>query len=99
MTDKFTKYDITEDLDTPEAIALFMTDALETGDAGYIAHALGIVARAHGMSEIARKAGVNRESLYRTLSSNGNPSLTNFLAVMRALDIDLNAVPNRHVDS
>src|SRR5574337_1460875 len=65
--------------------------AFETGDAGYIAHALGIVARAKGMTQIARSTGLSREQLYRSFSEAGNPTLKTTLAVMKALGIDLTA--------
>lgn len=91
MTEVLTGYDPAEDLDTPEAISVFINEALKTDDAAYIAHALGVVARAKGMSGIAREAGLSREQLYRTLSSEGNPTLKTTLAVMKALGISLKA--------
>lgn len=91
MTEKLTSYDPAAALVDEESIALFMTEAFETGDAGYVAHALGVVARAKGMSEVARKTGLSREQLYRTFSENGNPTLKTTLAVMKALGIDLTA--------
>jgi probable addiction module antidote protein len=66
-----------------------MADALETEDASYIAHALGVVARAKGMAEIADQTGLSREQLYRSFSENGNPTLKTTLAVMKALGIQL----------
>src|SRR5690606_30617401 len=77
-----------------EDIAFFMADAFETGDAAYIAKALGVVARAKGMTEIAKKAGLSREQLYRSFSERGNPTLKTTLAVMRALGIDMTAKPH-----
>jgi probable addiction module antidote protein len=74
VTEILTDYDPAEDLDTPEAISVFVNAALKTDDAAYIAHALGVVARAKGMAGIAREAGLSREQLYRTLSSEGNPT-------------------------
>ena len=59
--------------------------------AGYIAHALGVVARAKGMAQIAGQTGLSREQLYRSFSENGNPTLKTTLAVMRALGLDLTA--------
>jgi len=91
MTEILTDYDPAEDLDTPEAISVFVNEALKTDDAAYIAHALGVVARAKGMAGIAREAGLSREQLYRTLSSEGNPTLKTTLAVMKALGISLTA--------
>jgi probable addiction module antidote protein len=91
MTEILTDYDPAEDLDSAEAISAFVNEALKTDDAGYIAHALGVVARAKGMAGVARQARLSRERLYRTLSSEGNPTLKTTLAVMKALGISLTA--------
>ena len=72
---KQTTYDPTASLVNNEEIAFFTADALETGDAGYIAYALGIVARAKGMVQIAAQTGVSRERLYRSFSEGGNLTL------------------------
>lgn len=93
MAVEFMVYDPAEDLQSEEAIAVFMSDALETGDAAYIAKAMGIVARAKGMAEIAKAAGLSREQLYRSFSERGNPTLKTLLAVMKALGIQLAANP------
>ncbi len=84
-------YDPAEDLGSAEGVAAFMADALESGDAGYVAHALGVVARAKGMSQIAKDTGLSREQLYRSFSEKGNPTLKTTLAVMKALGIELTA--------
>ena len=95
MAEKLTTYDPAEDLSTDAAIATFMAQAFETNDAGYIAHALGVVARAKGMAQIAGQTGLSREQLYRSFSENGNPTLKTTLTVMKALGIELTArVPN-----
>lgn len=91
MTDKTTPYDPAEDLASDEAIASFMAEAFQTNDVAYIAHALGVVARAKGMAQIAGKTGLSREQLYRSFSENGNPTLKTTLAVMKALGIELTA--------
>lgn len=91
MTGKLTDYDPAAALVDDEEIAAFMADAFETGDAAFIAKALGVVARAKGMTEIARKTGLSREQLYRSFSEQGNPTLKTTLAVMRALGVDLTA--------
>ena len=91
MTEKLTTYDPAEDLATDDAVALFMAQAFETNDAGYIAQALGVVARAKGMAQIAGQTGLSREQLYRSFSENGNPTLKTTLAVMKALGIELTA--------
>jgi probable addiction module antidote protein len=89
MVEKLTTYDPALALVDDDEVAVFMTDAFETGDAGYVAHALGIVARAKGMTQIARDTGLSREQLYRSFSEAGNPTLKTTLAVMKALGIDL----------
>jgi probable addiction module antidote protein len=95
MTEKLTNYDPAEDLTSDEAIAIFMAEALKTNDVRYIAHALGVVARAKGMAQIASQTGLSREQLYRSFSENGNPTLKTTLAVMNALGIELTAkIPN-----
>ena len=91
MAEKLTTYDPAEDLSSEEAISVFMAEAFQTGDAGYIAHALGVVARAKGMAQIAGQTGLSREQLYRSFSENGNPTLKTTLAVMQALGIELTA--------
>ncbi len=91
MAEKLTTYDPAEDLSSNEAIASFMAEALATNDASYIAHALGVVARAKGMAQIAAQTGLSREQLYRSFSENGNPTLKTTLAVMKALDLELTA--------
>ena len=65
MTEKLTTYDPAEDLTSDSAIATFMAEAFATEDTGYIAHALGVVARAKGMTQIANQTGLSREQLYR----------------------------------
>jgi len=94
MTEKLTTYDPAEDLTSDQAVADFMAGAFETNDPGFIAHALGIVARAKGMTQIARQTGLSREQLYRSFSENGNPTLSTTLAVMNALGIELTAQPS-----
>jgi len=94
MSEKLTAYDPAEDLNSDEAIATFMAEAFESGDAGYIAHALGVVARAKGMTQIAKETGLSREQLYRSFSESGNPTLKTTIAVMKALGIELTARPH-----
>lgn len=91
MKNKLTTYDPAEDLGSDEAIAIFMAEAFETNDAAYISHALGVVARAKGMTQIANQTGLSREQLYRSFSAQGNPTLKTTLAVMSALGISLTA--------
>lgn len=91
MTEKLTPYDPAAALVNDEEIAVFMANALETGDSAFIAKALGIVARAKGMAQIADQTGLSREQLYRSFSESGNPTLKTTLAVMKALGIELTA--------
>jgi probable addiction module antidote protein/putative addiction module killer protein len=91
VAEKLTTYDPAVALVNDEEIAFFMADALETGDAAFIAQALGIVARAKGMAQIADQTGLSREQLYRSFSANGNPTLKTTLAVMKALGVELTA--------
>lgn len=80
-------FDASEFLGSAESQTELLTDAFESGDAGYIAHALGVVARARGMTSIAKEAGVSREALYKALSETGDPKLTTLRGVMRALGV------------
>ena len=73
MAERLTTYDPAEDLGSDAAIAIFMAEAFQTNDVGYISHALGVVARAKGMAQIAHQTGLSREQLYRSFSEKGNP--------------------------
>jgi probable addiction module antidote protein len=84
-------FDAAQYLDTEEDQLALLSDAFATGDPAYIANALGIVARARGMSRVAQEAGVTREALYKALSSEGDPKLTTLLGVLKALGIRLEA--------
>ncbi|MBF0391899.1 MAG: putative addiction module antidote protein [Alphaproteobacteria bacterium] len=84
-------WDVTESLDGDERIAAYLEAALEEGDAALVAAALGDIARARGMTEIARQAGLGRESLYKALSPEGNPEFSTILKVVRALGLRLHA--------
>ena len=91
MARKLTTYDPAEDLGSDEAIAAFLGEAFQTNDVAYISHALGVVARAKGMAQIAKRTGLSREQLYRSFSKKGNPTLKTTLAVMNALGIKMTA--------
>jgi probable addiction module antidote protein len=88
-----TPHDVAEHLRTPEEMAAYLDAWLEEApdDASGIAKALGDIARAKGMSQVARDAGLSRESLYRALSAEGNPSFATVLKVARALGVRLHA--------
>jgi len=90
---KTTKYDVTEHLRTPEEMAAYLEACLEesNGDAAFIAKALGDIARAKGMTQVARDAGLSRESLYKALSGERSPGLDTVLKVLQALGLKLHA--------
>ncbi|MCC6889134.1 MAG: putative addiction module antidote protein [Hyphomicrobiales bacterium] len=86
-------FDAAEALDTPEAIAEYLTAALETNDTSYIAKAIGTAARARGMSDIARASGLSRENLYRSLNGETKAELDTIVRVLNALGLRLSAIP------
>ncbi|HXW23434.1 MAG TPA: addiction module antidote protein [Xanthobacteraceae bacterium] len=86
-------YDSAEYLDTPEAIAAYLTEALEDNDPTFIATAIGTAARARGMTAIAREAGVSRENLYRALSGETKPEFDTIRRVLDALGVRLEVKP------
>lgn len=88
-----TRWDPAEHLDTEEDMAAYLEAALEEGDSSLVAAALGDIARAKGMSHVAREAGLGRESLYKALSPGGNPELATILKVVAALGLRLHATP------
>ena len=93
MATRTLPFDPAEHLADPEDQAELLNDALDTGNAVYIANALGIIARARGMSEVARGAGVTREALYKAFSDKGDPRLSTLLGVLKTLDLKLSARP------
>lgn len=90
-----TRYDVAEHLRTPEEMAAYLEACFEesNGDAAFIAKALGDIARAKGMSQVARNAGLSRESLYKALSGDRTPGFDTVLKVVKALGIELHAMP------
>jgi probable addiction module antidote protein len=84
-------WDAAEYLKTEEDMAAYLEAALEEGDAALFAAALGDIARAKGMTQIAREAGLGRESLYKALSPEGNPEFATVLKVIRSLGLKLHA--------
>jgi probable addiction module antidote protein len=88
-----TVWDPAEHLKTEEDMAAYLEAALEEGDSALIAAALGDIARAKGMTQVAREAGLGRESLYKALSSSGNPEFSTILKVVQALGLQLHASP------
>ncbi len=96
-----TPYDVAEHLRTPAEMAAYLEACLEeaNGDAAFIAKALGDIARAKGMSQVARDAGLSRESLYKALSGERSPDFDTILKVMGALGLKLHAEPILVADS
>jgi probable addiction module antidote protein len=92
---KLVPWDSARYLDTEEDIALYMEAVMEEAgdDPDFVAHALGIVARAQGMSELARKTGLTREGLYKALSGEGNPSFATVTKVAGALGLRVSFPP------
>ncbi|MDF3131248.1 putative addiction module antidote protein [Kiritimatiellaeota bacterium B1221] len=90
---KTTLFDVSEHLQTPEDMAAYLEASIEEadGDAAFIAKALGDIARAKGMSQVARDAGLSRESLYKALSGERSPGFDTILKVMKALDLKIHA--------
>ena len=90
---KTSKYDVAEHLRTPEEMAAYLEACMEEadGDATFIAKALGDIARAKGMSQVAREAGLSRESLYKALSGGRAPTFDTILKVINALGLKLHA--------
>jgi probable addiction module antidote protein len=82
-------WDTAEHLDTAEDIAAYLEAAFEDGDPALVTHALGVAARARGMTDVARKAGMGRQSLYKALSPDGRPEFATVLNVVRALGLRL----------
>lgn len=93
--DELLEFDAAPYLDSEEAIAAYLTDILEANDAGLLAAALGDIARARGMTEIAKVAGITREALYKALRPGSEPRLDTVNRVCAALGVRLIAQPAR----
>jgi probable addiction module antidote protein len=89
MTEKLKPFYADEYIYDDEGFSMLLEDALESGHAGYMAGALGTIARARGMTQIAKEAGVTREALYKALSAEGDPRLSTLLGVIKALNLKL----------
>jgi probable addiction module antidote protein len=88
---KISTFDAAEYLDTPELVAEFLNEAFETNDPVYITKAVGVAARAKGMTSVSRESGLSRESLYRSLSGDSNPEFGTIVHVLDAMGIQLRA--------
>ena len=93
MRTKTAPYDVAEFLETPEEMAAYLEACIQEseGDSAFIAKALGDIARAKGMTQIARETGLSRESLYKALSGDRSPSFDTILKVISALGLKLSA--------
>ena len=86
---KTARWNTADHLKTADDIAAYLEAVFEDGDPALINHALGVVARAKGMTEVARRTGMGRQSLYKALSADGHPEFSTVLNVMRALGLRL----------
>ncbi|ACB83045.1 MULTISPECIES: addiction module antidote protein [Methylorubrum] len=86
-------WDVAEHLQDEEAMAAYIEAVLEDGDPALVAAAIGDIARARGMAQIARETGRSRESLYRALSDRGNPELATLMGVLKAMGLQLSVRP------
>ena len=91
MKTRTTAWNVAEHLKTKEEREAYLNAAFEDGDASVIAAALGDIAKAEGMSKVAKRTGLGRESLYKALSPDGNPALSTILKVIRAFEFNLRA--------
>ena len=93
MVEKFSRYDTANYLHSEEDMVLYLDACLaeDPGDGSLIRTALGVIARARGMSQLARETGLSREGLYRALSPEGNPEFSTVMKVARALGVKLHA--------
>jgi probable addiction module antidote protein len=95
MAEKFSRWDAAEDLDTEEDMRMYFNICVEDdpGDGSLIRRALGDIARARGMTQLAKDTGLAREGLYKALSAEGNPEFTTIMKVVNALGLKLHAGP------
>ena len=95
---KTTRYDVAEHLRTPAEMAAYLESALEesNGDSSIVAKAIGDIARAKGMSQVAKDSGLSRESLYKALSGERSPGIDTILKVISALGLKLHAQADHH---
>lgn len=96
MAEKLTPFDASEYLDSEEMISEYLTAALEAADPDLLLAALGDIAKARGMSQIAKETGLGRESLYKALTPGAKPRFDTILKVMHALGVRLQASPIQH---
>jgi len=92
---KTTRWDVAEHLKTAEDVAAYLDAVIEDGDPALIGAALGDIARAKGMAQIAEETGLSRTSLYKALATDGRPEFATVLKVVKALGIELHATPSK----
>jgi probable addiction module antidote protein len=99
MAEKFTRWDAAEDLETEEDMRMYFDICVEDdpGDGSLIRRALGDIARARGMTQLAKDTGLAREGLYKALSADGNPEFTTIMKVVKALGLKFHAGPVKPV--
>ena len=95
LTKELINFDMAEQLRTDEDIAGYLSMALEDGDTDELIHALGYIAKARGMTQIAKDSGLGRESLYKALRSGSRPQFDTILKVLKSLNFDLKAVVHK----
>jgi probable addiction module antidote protein len=88
---KTTKFDVADYLDSPEMIAGYLNEALATGDTALVTKAIGTIARAKGMTAMAKETGMAREHLYKALSETGHPEFATVMKALNAIGIQLEA--------
>lgn len=94
---KATSWDAADYLETEADIAAYLNAAFEDGDTSVIAAALGDVARAKGMTQLAKETGITRDGLYKALSPTGNPSFDTVQKILRAFGLKLDVAPSAHI--
>lgn len=91
------EFDMAEHLDSDQAIAEYLTIVLEENDPAEFAHALGTIARARGMTEVARASGLTREALYKALRPTSHPRFDTIMKVVHAMGLQINVQPTSNV--
>lgn len=95
LDDETEPFDPAEYIRNPEEAALYLNDAIASGDPAVVAAAIGTIARAHGTTKLAKSAGVSRAGLYRGLSKGGNPTLSTLMTVLREMGLFLSVHPTQ----
>ncbi|HNX78104.1 MAG TPA: putative addiction module antidote protein [Candidatus Rifleibacterium sp.] len=90
---KLTKWDMADYIETEEDVLIYLQTAFEEGDTADIIAVLGAIARSKGMAELAKRTGVGRESLYKSLSKTGNPSFSTILKILKNIGLCLTVKP------